>query len=71
MAHLGCYGKTHACPSFRLTSSWYAVPAQFASLRCIDQLFTRMSGDEEIESNCSTFASEMKEAAYILNVREQ
>ncbi|KAG9991175.1 hypothetical protein KCU78_g19768, partial [Aureobasidium melanogenum] len=42
------------------------VPAEFASFPIIEQLFARISIDDSIEANVSTFASEMREAAFIL-----
>lgn len=42
------------------------VPAQFASFTIIKQLFARISIDDSIEANVSTFASEMRETAFIL-----
>ncbi|RFU31342.1 hypothetical protein B7463_g4991, partial [Scytalidium lignicola] len=42
------------------------VPAQYASFRIIHQLFARVSMDDSIEANVSTFASEMRETAFIL-----
>ncbi|KAH6671073.1 DNA mismatch repair protein-like protein muts [Halenospora varia] len=42
------------------------VPARFATFPIIRQLFTRVSVDDSIEANVSTFASEMRETAFIL-----
>lgn len=42
------------------------VPAEYASFRIIHQLFARVSADDSIETNVSTFASEMREMAFIL-----
>jgi DNA mismatch repair protein MSH4 len=42
------------------------VPAQHASVPVIHQLFARVSMDDCIEANVSTFASEMRETAFIL-----
>jgi DNA mismatch repair protein MSH4 len=42
------------------------VPAQFASFPITKQLFARISIDDSIEANVSTFASEMRETAFIL-----
>ncbi|KAG9238562.1 DNA mismatch repair protein-like protein MutS [Amylocarpus encephaloides] len=42
------------------------VPAQFARFPIIRQLFARISIDDSIEANVSTFASEMRESAFIL-----
>ncbi|KAF8468982.1 muts domain V-domain-containing protein [Kalaharituber pfeilii] len=43
------------------------VPAQFASFPIINQLFARVSMDDGIEANASTFALEMRETAFILH----
>ncbi|KAF8543611.1 DNA mismatch repair protein Msh4 [Trichophaea hybrida] len=42
------------------------VPAQYASFPITLQLFARVSMDDSIEANVSTFASEMRETAFIL-----
>jgi DNA mismatch repair protein MSH4 len=42
------------------------VPAQYAAFPIIRQLFARVSLDETIEANVSTFAAEMRETAFIL-----
>lgn len=42
------------------------VPAQFASFRLIDKLFTRIGTDDSLETNSSTFMVEMKEISYII-----
>ncbi|GAB7334577.1 hypothetical protein MBLNU13_g06556t1 [Cladosporium sp. NU13] len=42
------------------------VPAQYASFPIIRQLFARVSLDDNIEANVSTFAAELREAAFIL-----
>ncbi|KAG0047888.1 MutS protein msh4 [Gryganskiella cystojenkinii] len=42
------------------------VPAEYASIRIMDQLFSRICNDDNIELNASTFMVEMKEAAYIV-----
>nr|OQO26091.1 hypothetical protein B0A51_05821 [Rachicladosporium sp. CCFEE 5018] len=42
------------------------VPAQYASFPIIRQLFARISLDDNIEANASTFAAEMRETAFIL-----
>ncbi|KAK0063937.1 mutS protein 4-like isoform X1 [Biomphalaria pfeifferi] len=42
------------------------VPAQYASFRITDQIFTRLGSDDDMESNSSTFTLEMKESNYIL-----
>ncbi|KAK1074861.1 MutS protein msh4 [Friedmanniomyces endolithicus] len=48
------------------------VPAQYAAFPLIRQLFARVSMDDNIEANVSTFAAEMRETAFILrNVDQQ
>ncbi|KAF5193005.1 Dna mismatch repair protein muts [Thalictrum thalictroides] len=42
------------------------VPARFSSLRMVDRIFTRMGTGDNIESNSSTFMTEMKETAFIM-----
>ncbi|KAK4992615.1 MutS protein msh4 [Elasticomyces elasticus] len=42
------------------------VPAQYAAFPVIHQLFARVSTDDSIEANVSTFAAEMRETAFIL-----
>lgn len=42
------------------------VPADFASFSIMHQLFARVSMDDSIEANVSTFAAEMRETAFIL-----
>jgi len=42
------------------------VPAQWAVFPIIRQLFARISMDDSIEANVSTFAAEMREMAFIL-----
>jgi DNA mismatch repair protein MSH4 len=42
------------------------VPAAYASFPLIQQLFARVSMDDSIEANVSTFAAEMRETAFIL-----
>ncbi|KAE9978713.1 hypothetical protein BLS_000367 [Venturia inaequalis] len=42
------------------------VPASYASFPIISQLFARVNMDDSIEANVSTFASEMRETAFIL-----
>lgn len=42
------------------------VPAQYACFPMIRQLFARVSMDDSIEANVSTFAAEMRETAFIL-----
>ena len=43
------------------------LPAEFASIRPCDALFARLSNDDDIETNASTFLVEMRDMAYILN----
>ncbi|KAH7391848.1 muts domain V-domain-containing protein [Pyrenochaeta sp. MPI-SDFR-AT-0127] len=42
------------------------VPATYASFPILHQLFARLGMDDNIETNVSTFAAEMKEVAFIL-----
>lgn len=42
------------------------VPAQYASFSTTHQLFARISTDDSIEANVSTFAAEMRQIAFIL-----
>lgn len=42
------------------------VPAQYASVRIADQIFSRIGSDDHMESNSSTFTLEMKETNYIV-----
>lgn len=37
------------------------VPAEYASVRVADQIFTRIGVDDDFETNSSTFMLEMKE----------
>ena len=46
------------------------VPAQYASFPLSHQLFARVSSDDSIEANVSTFAAEMREIAFILHSLE-
>jgi DNA mismatch repair protein MSH4 len=41
------------------------VPAQYASFPITHQLFARISSDDSIEANVSTFAAEMRDIAFI------
>lgn len=43
------------------------VPAEHAEFSIRNQLFARVSTDDNISANVSTFAAEMREAAFILN----
>ncbi|CAL1375878.1 unnamed protein product [Linum trigynum] len=42
------------------------VPACFATIRIVDRIFTRMGSTDSLESNSSTFMTEMKETAFIM-----
>ncbi|KFH69849.1 hypothetical protein MVEG_04653 [Podila verticillata NRRL 6337] len=42
------------------------VPAEYATFRIMEQVFSRICNDDNIELNASTFMVEMKETAYIL-----
>nr|DAD47740.1 TPA_asm: hypothetical protein HUJ06_017677 [Nelumbo nucifera] len=42
------------------------VPARFSSLRVVDRIFTRMGTGDNLESNSSTFMTEMKETAFVM-----
>ncbi|XP_022321107.2 mutS protein homolog 4-like isoform X2 [Crassostrea virginica] len=42
------------------------VPAEYASFRITDQIFSRIGSNDDIESNSSTFMLEMKEVNYII-----
>lgn len=44
------------------------VPARFASFRPVSAILTRLGNDDDMESNLSTFAAEMKSAASILSL---
>ncbi|KAL9096094.1 MAG: hypothetical protein Q9165_001617 [Trypethelium subeluteriae] len=43
------------------------VPAEYAAFPIMYQLFARVSADDSIEANVSTFAAEMREMAFILH----
>ncbi|TKA26267.1 hypothetical protein B0A50_05046 [Salinomyces thailandicus] len=43
------------------------VPAQYAAFPIMHQLFARVSMDDNIEANMSTFAAEMREMSFILD----
>ncbi|XP_031824721.1 mutS protein homolog 4 [Sarcophilus harrisii] len=43
------------------------VPAEYSSFRITEQIFTRISMGDDIETNSSTFMKEMKEIAYIVH----
>lgn len=42
------------------------IPARFATIRVVDRIFTRMGTLDNLESNSSTFMTEMKETAFIM-----
>ncbi len=42
------------------------VPAEFASFPIVHSLFARVTTDDSIEANMSTFSMEMREMAFIL-----
>ncbi|KAG1709722.1 MutS 4 [Nymphon striatum] len=42
------------------------VPAEYASFRITDQIFSRIGNSDDMEANCSTFMVEMREMNYIL-----
>uniref|UniRef100_A0A803L5G6 DNA mismatch repair protein MSH4 n=1 Tax=Chenopodium quinoa TaxID=63459 RepID=A0A803L5G6_CHEQI len=42
------------------------IPARFATIRVVDRIFTRMGAVDNLESNSSTFMTEMRETAFIL-----
>ncbi|EXC02119.1 MutS protein-4-like protein [Morus notabilis] len=42
------------------------VPARFSTLRVVDRIFTRMGTVDNLESNSSTFMTEMRETAFIM-----
>uniref|UniRef100_A0A4W5JMF8 MutS homolog 4 n=1 Tax=Hucho hucho TaxID=62062 RepID=A0A4W5JMF8_9TELE len=43
------------------------VPAEYASFRIADQIFTRIGVDDDFETNSSTFMVEMKEVSYLIH----
>ncbi|XP_057977263.1 DNA mismatch repair protein MSH4 isoform X2 [Malania oleifera] len=48
------------------------VPARFSTIRVVDRIFTRMGTVDNLESNSSTFMTEMKETAFVMqNVSER
>ncbi|GMN31146.1 hypothetical protein TIFTF001_003124 [Ficus carica] len=42
------------------------VPASFSTLRVVDRIFTRMGTVDNLESNSSTFMTEMRETAFVM-----
>lgn len=55
---MGCKCKLQR--QFHVVSGSF-VPAEFASFRLADQIFTRIGVDDDFETNSSTFMVEMKE----------
>ncbi|GAB1288253.1 MutS protein homolog 4 [Apodemus speciosus] len=64
-----CLPAAVPAPWWPWTPPWNCsyVPAEYASFRIAAQIFTRISTDDDIETNSSTFMKEMKEIAYILH----
>ncbi|PIL30771.1 hypothetical protein GSI_06939 [Ganoderma sinense ZZ0214-1] len=44
------------------------IPAEYGSFRIYDHLLTRLSNDDDLEKNLSTFANEMASTAMILGL---
>ncbi|KAL2348173.1 hypothetical protein Fmac_002173 [Flemingia macrophylla] len=42
------------------------IPSRFSTLRVVDRMFTRMGAVDNLESNSSTFMTEMRETAFIM-----
>ncbi|KAI4377917.1 hypothetical protein MLD38_015473 [Melastoma candidum] len=42
------------------------VPARYSTIRVVDRMFTRMGSADNLESNSSTFMTEMRETAFIM-----
>ncbi|KAF7126754.1 hypothetical protein RHSIM_Rhsim11G0009700 [Rhododendron simsii] len=42
------------------------IPARYGTIRVVDRIFTRMGAVDNLESNSSTFMTEMKETAFIM-----
>uniref|UniRef100_A0A2N9F3V5 DNA mismatch repair proteins mutS family domain-containing protein n=1 Tax=Fagus sylvatica TaxID=28930 RepID=A0A2N9F3V5_FAGSY len=42
------------------------VPARFSTFRAVDRIFTRMGTVDNLESNSSTFMTEMRETAFVI-----
>ncbi|XP_030513330.1 DNA mismatch repair protein MSH4 isoform X5 [Rhodamnia argentea] len=42
------------------------VPARFSTIKVVDRIFTRMGSMDNLESNSSTFMTEMKETSFIM-----
>lgn len=49
-------------------SLFFSVPAQAASFPTLDRILSRLSNDDEPEANLSTFSSEMRAMASILDM---
>ena len=43
------------------------IPASYASLKLVDNIFSRIGCDDDIETNASTFTIEMREIKFILD----
>jgi DNA mismatch repair protein MSH4 len=56
--------------SLYILHTWFpemiSVPAEYAAIPILEKLFTRISVDDGIEFNVSSFSSEMREMAFIL-----
>jgi DNA mismatch repair ATPase MutS len=55
-----------ACRTSEAMLILHSIPAEYASFPISHQLFARVTMDDNIEANVSTFASEMRETAFIL-----
>lgn len=66
MAHIGSLSVSIHGWHKRNYSGLCSVPAQYASFPVVRQLYARVSMDDSIEANMSTFAAEMRETAFIL-----
>jgi DNA mismatch repair ATPase MutS len=62
----GANGLIVLLSQFEFVLTRKSVPAEYASFPIVEQLFTRISVDDGIEFNTSTFSSEMREMAFIL-----
>ncbi|XP_038678894.1 DNA mismatch repair protein MSH4 isoform X2 [Tripterygium wilfordii] len=47
------------------------VPARFSTIRIVDRIFTRMGTVDNLESNSSTFMTEMRETAFVMQNASQ
>ena len=66
MAHIGSLSVPAQLERGLLIMNLSSVPAQYASFPIVRQLYARVSMDDSIEANMSTFAAEMRETAFIL-----